>query len=84
MSKLGGEWGTADGLTKDSRARQPRKRTAVLATVVAAASGGPLIVMASSPTDHLMVVPCLVSVVEVVMQQGDPVDCRCLSGLGTN
>ena len=81
MSKPGREVGAADGLAEDPRVRWPGRRTAVLPTIVAAASvwmvavGGPLIVVASSPADHLVVVPCLASVVEAVMQQGDPVDC---------
>ena len=62
----------------------------VLSTIVAAASvqvvasSGPLIVVASSPADHLVVALRLTSVAEAVVQQGDPVDCRCPSGLGMN
>ena len=50
---------TVDGLAKDSRARGPRRRTAVLPTVVATASvrvvasDGPLVVRVPSPTDHI-------------------------------
>ena len=73
LPKPGGERGAVDGLAKDSRARWPRRRTAVLATVVAAASvrvvasGGPIVVVASSPADHIMVILRLASVIEAVM-----------------
>ena len=62
----------------------------VFPIVVAATSvrmvalGGPLIVVAPSPADHLVVALRLALVAEAVVQQGDPVDCRCPSGLGTN
>ena len=45
----------------------------VLATIVAAASvrvvasGGPIVVVASSPADHIMVILRLASVIEAVM-----------------
>ena len=90
MSKPGGDRGTADGLAKDSRARWPRRRTAVLTTVIAAAlvrvaaSGGPIVVVASSPVDLLVVTLHLASVAEAVEQQGDPMGYRCPSGLGMN
>ena len=64
----------ADGSTEDSRARWFRRRTAVLPTIIAAtsvrmvAAGGPLIVVASSPADHLVVTPRLALVTEVVVQ----------------
>ena len=60
----------------------------VLLTVVAATSvrmvapGGPLTVVAPSSADHLVVALCLALVAEVVVQQGDPVDCWCVSGFG--
>ena len=62
----------------------------VLLTVITATSvwmvalGGPLIVVASSPADHLMVTLHLASVAEAVEQQGDLVGYRCPSGLETN
>ena len=65
--------GAADGLAKDSRARWPRRRTAVLATVVAAASvrvvasGGPIVIMASSPADRIVVVWRLAPIAEAVV-----------------
>ena len=73
MPKPGGERGAVDGLAKDSRARWPRRRTAVLATIIAAASvqvlasGGPIVVVASSPADHIMVILRLALVVEAIM-----------------
>ena len=48
------------------------------------APGGPLIVVALSPADHLVVTLHLTSIAEVVEQQGDPVGYRCPSGLETN
>ena len=62
----------------------------VLPTVVATASvpvvasGGPLVVMAPSPADHIVVALRLTLVAEVVAHRGDPIGCRCLSGLRTN
>ena len=44
----------------------------------------PLVVVASSPTDHLMVCLHLALVVEAVEPQGDPVGYWRPSGLGTN
>ena len=73
MPKLCREVSAVDGLAKDSRARWPRRRTAVLATVVAGtsvrvvASGGPIIVMASSPADLIVVILRLASVAEAVV-----------------
>ena len=81
---------TADGSTKNPRARRLRRRTTVFPTVVAATSvrmvalGGPLIVVASSPVDLLVVTLHLASVAEAVEQQGDPMGYRCPSGLGMN
>ena len=89
LSKLGREMSSTDGSAEDLRARQFRRRTAVLLTVITAtsvrmvASGGPLIVVASSPADHLMVSLHLALVAEAVEQQGDPVGYRCPSELGT-
>ena len=73
MSKPGGERGAVDGLAEDSRARWPRRRIAVLATVVAAASirvvasGRPIVVVAASPADHIVVILRLASVAEAVV-----------------
>ena len=73
MSKLGEEWGTADGLAEDSRARRPRRRTAVLPAVIAATSvwvvtsSEPVVVVAPSPADHVMVFFRLTSVAEAVV-----------------
>ena len=59
--------------------------TIIMATSVwMVAPGGPLIIVASLPANHLVVALRLASVAEVVMQQGDLVDCRCPSGLGMN
>ena len=80
---------SADGSAEDSRARRFRRRTAVLLTVITATSvrmvapGRPLIIVASSPADHLMVSLRLALVAEVVEQQGDPGGYRCLSRLRT-
>jgi hypothetical protein len=66
----------ADGLAKDLRARWPERRTVVLPTIVATtsvwlvASGRPIIVVAPSPTDHIVVALRLVSVAEAVMHRG--------------
>ena len=90
MPKPGREWGAADGLAEDSRARWLRRRTVVLPTVVAAASvqvvasGGPIIVVAPSPADHIVVALCLASVAEAVVHRGALVGCRCPSWLGIN
>ena len=73
MPKLGREVSAVDGPAKDSRARWPRRRTAVLPTVVAAAlvrvvaSGGPIIVVAPSPADHIVVALRLTSVAEAIV-----------------
>ena len=48
------------------------------------APGRPLIVVAPSPADHLVVALCLASVAEVVQKHGGPVGYRCSSGLGTS
>ena len=48
------------------------------------ASGEPLTIVASSSADHLVVTLHLASVIEAVVDQGDPIDCRHPSGLGTN
>ena len=54
-------------------------RTTVFPAIVATASvwvvapSGPLVVMASSPTDHLMVSLHLASIAEAVQKHGDPV-----------
>ena len=90
MPKTGRELGDTDSSAKDSRARWLRRRTAVFLAVIAAtlvhmvASGGPLTVVASSSADHLMVTLRLASVIEAVVDQGDPIDYRHLSRLGTN
>ena len=90
MSKPGQEMSSADGSAEDPRAWRFRRRTAVLLTVITATSvwvvapGGPLVVVASSPADHLMVSLRLASIGEAVKQQGDPVGYRCSSGLGMN
>ena len=74
--------GAADGLAEDSRARRPRRRTAVLPTVIVAASvrvvasGGPIIVVAPSPADHIVVALRLASVAEAVVHRGDPIGRR--------
>ena len=76
MSKPGREVGAADGLAEDPRARWPGRRTAVLPTIVAAASvrlvasGGPIAVVALSPFDHIVVNLRLASVVEAVVNRG--------------
>ena len=73
MPKPGQEVGAADGLAEDSRGRWPRRRTVVLPTIVATASvwvvalGGPIFVVVSSPTDHIVVVLRLASVAEAVV-----------------
>ena len=62
-----------DGPAEDSRAGWPRRRTAVLPTVIATASvwvvasGGPIVVVAPSPTDHIVVALRLASVAEAVV-----------------
>ena len=72
LPKPGGEKSSADGPTEDPRAQRFRGRTAVLPAVVATASvwvvapSGPLIVVASSPADHLMVSLYLASIAEAV------------------
>ena len=62
----------------------------VFLTVISAAlmrmvsSSGPLTIVAPSPADHLVVALGLALVVEAVVDQGDPVDGRHPSRLGTN
>ena len=48
------------------------------------ASGGPLTVVAPSSADHLVVTLRLVSVIEAVVDRGDPIGYRHLSGLRTD
>ena len=73
LLKPGQEVSAVDVLAEDSRARRPKRRTVVLPTVVAAtsmrmvASGGPLIVVALSPADHIVVALRLTSVAEAVV-----------------
>ena len=73
MPEPGREWSAVDGLAEDSRARRPRRRTAVLPAVVAATSvwvvtsGEPVVVMAPKPTDHVVVLLGLASVAEAVV-----------------
>ena len=79
-----------DGPAEDPRAWRFRGRTAVFPAIVATASvwvvapSGPLIVVALSPADHLMVSLHLASIAEAVKKHGDPVGYRCSSGLGTS
>jgi len=67
---------SADSSAKDSRARRLRRRTAVLPTIIATASvrvvtsSGPIVVVASSPADHIVVALRLASVAEAVMHCG--------------
>ena len=67
-----------DGLAEDSRARRPRRRTAVLPAVVAATSvwvvtsDEPVIVVAPSPADHVVVLLRLASVAEAFVDRGGP------------
>ena len=81
MPKLGQEVGAADGLAKDSRVGWPRRRTAILPTIIAitsvrvVASGGPIIVVASSPADRIVVLLRLASVAEAVVHRGGLVGC---------
>ena len=90
LPEPGGKKGSADGPAEDPRAWRFRGRTAVLPAIVATTSvwvvapSGPLVVVASSPADHLMVSLHLALVAEAVKQQGDPVGYRCLSGLRMN
>ena len=76
MPKPGWEMSSADGSAEDSRARWFRRRTAVLLTVITATSvrmvapSGPLVVVASSPADHLMVSLHLASIAEAVKKHG--------------
>ena len=78
MPKVGREVGAADGLAEDLRARWPRRRTTVLPTVIATASvrvvasGRPIVVVAPSPADHIVVALRLASVAESVVDQGGP------------
>ena len=81
---------SVDGSAEDPRTRWFRRRTAVLLTVITAtlvwmvALGGPLVIVVSSPADHLMVCLHLTLVAEVVEPQGDPMGYWRPSGLGTN
>ena len=56
----------------------------VTASVWVVAPSGPLIVVASSPADHLMVSLHLTSIAEAVKKHGGPVGYRCSSRLGMN
>ena len=62
-----------DGPAEDPRAWRFRGRTAVLPAVVAAtsvwvvASGEPVVVVVPLPADHIVVLLCLTSVAEAVM-----------------
>ena len=73
MLEPGRKWSAADGFAENSRARQPRRRTAVLPAVVAATSvwvvtsGEPVVVVAPSPADHVMVLLRLALVIEAVV-----------------
>ena len=79
-----------DGPTEDPRAWRLRGRTMVLTAVVATASvwvvapTGPLVVVPSSPADHLMVSLHLVSIAEVVQKHEDPMGYWRSVGLGTS
>ena len=90
LAKPGWKLSIADGSTQDSRTRWFRRRTTVLSAVVAAApmwmvaSGEPLAVVALSSADHLVVTLRLTSIIEAVMDRGDPTDCRHPNGFGTN
>ena len=59
----------------------------VFLTVITAAPmrmvalGRPLTVVASSSADHLVVTLRLMSVIEAVVDRGDPIDCRHPRGL---
>ena len=76
MLKSSQEVGATDGLAEDLRARGPWRRTAVLPTAIATtsvrvvASGGPIIIVASSPADHIVVALRLVLVAEAVVHRG--------------
>ena len=76
MPEPGWKVSVADGSTKDPRARWLGRRTAVLFAVVATASvwvvasGGPIVVVASPPADHIMVVLRLASIAEAVVNGG--------------
>ena len=54
------------------------------ASVQVVASGGPLVVVALSPTDHVVVALRLALVAEAVMHREGLVGFRCPSGLETN
>ena len=90
MSKLGQEMSSVDGSAEDLRARWFRRRTTVFLTVITAAavrmvaSGGPLTIVVPSSADHLVVTLRLTSVIEAVVDRGDPIGCRHPSGLRTN
>ena len=56
----------------------------VTTSVRVVALGGPLVVVAPSPADHVVVALCLTTVAEVVVHRWGPVGCRCPSRLRTN
>ena len=74
MPKPGQEKSSPDGPAEDPRAWRFRRRTAVLLTVITATSvwvvapGRPLVVVASSPADYLMVSLRLTSIAKAVKQ----------------
>jgi len=78
VAETGREVSAVDGLSEDSRARRPRRRIAVLPAIVATASvqvvtsGGPIVVVAPSPADHIVVALRLASVAEAVVHRGGP------------
>ena len=90
MSKPSWEMSSADGSAEDPRTRWFRRRTAILLTVIMATSvwmvapGGPLIVVAPSSANYIVVALRLASDVEAVVDRGDPVGSRYLSGLRTD
>ena len=73
MPKPGRELSAVDGSAKDLRTRWPRRGTTVFLAVVATASvwvvasGGPIIVVAPSPADHIVVILRLALVTEAVV-----------------
>ena len=73
LPKPGWEVSAADGPAEDSRARWPRRRTAVLPTVEVTAlvrvvaSGGPIVIVALSPADRIVVVWRLAPIAEAVV-----------------
>ena len=90
MPKPGWEMCSMDGSAEDPRAWRLRRRTTVFLTIIMATSVwvvapcGPLVVVASSPADHLMVCLHLALVAEAVELPGDPVGCWRPSGLEAN